>query len=172
MINFNAIDTILYNWVVLYSGVSTIWQNSNGPKPDLPFVTLRRQSLESVGHGYVSDPDDSGIAKISGDRDMTVNLQAYGDNAFGVLEDLWNVRLVDASQELLYAGGLALIDQLALTNITGLNDLEYEERATMDLMFRFVSQRTGVDVGLIEEANIEGDLKDPDKEINFTLDLT
>jgi len=172
MINFNTIDTLIYTWTVTYSGITVDWQNQNCPKSDLPYIALRRQSLKAIGHGFISDPDDSGIGKISGDREIIVNFQAYGNNAFGMLEDLWNVRLLDSSNELLRAGGLTLVDQLAILNITGLNDLEFEERASMDLSFGFVSQNDNVDLGLIETINIENNVKEPDKTQNFNIDLT
>lgn len=173
MIDFNVIDTLLYNWVYTYSGITTIWQNEDGPKPNLPYITLRRQSVLSVGQDYVSDLNSSTeLAKISGDRDLVINIQAYGSNAFGRLEDLYYLRHLPASQELLFAGNLSLIDRLAIENITGLNDLEYEERATMDLLFRFASQKTAISLGVIETVNIEENVKNPDKTENFETDLT
>ena len=172
MIDFDALDIVLYDWLVTFGGITTIWSNDNGPKPDLPYLTLRRQTLVSIGQGYTSAPNASGIAKISGDRDLTVQIQAYGSNAFGRLDDLYNVRLDINSQELLYTSNLALVNQLMISNLTGLNDTEFEERAVTDLLFRFASQRTGVDVGLIETVEVTGNLKEPDKTLNFNIDLT
>lgn len=171
MINFNTIDITIYDWVTTFTGITTIWMNDNGPKPNLPFIALRRSTLVSVGQGYLSEPDNNGLSKISGDRNMTVNIQAYGSNAIGRLDELYNIRLDNNSQELLYLGGLALIDLLAITDLTGLNDTEFEERAQMDLLFRLVSQRTNVPVGLIETIEIEGNLKNPNKTFNFDLDI-
>lgn len=171
MIDFDAVDTTIYDWASTFAGIEVVWMNDNGPKPDLPYLALRRSSLAAIGHGFESIPDGGGLAKISGDRDMTVNIQAYGSNAYGRLDELYNVRLDPNSQELLALGDLALVNLLAITNLTGLNDTEFEERAQMDLLFRFASQRTGVDVGLIEIVEIEGNLKDPDKTFNFVVNL-
>lgn len=168
MNDFNAIDDSLYDWVALYAGIAIIWAEDNGVKPDLPYITLRRSTLTGIGHEFISSPDDNGKAKISGDRDMVLNFQCFGSNAFGRLEDLWSVRLIPASQEMLIASGLSLIDKYVLTNLTGLNDTEFEERAQMDLLFRFASQRTNVDVGLIEESNIEGTYKDEKQDTVLT----
>lgn len=171
MIDFNVIDALIYDWVSTFSGITVIWAEDNSPKPDLPFLSLRRATLANIGHGFASQADNSGIQKISGDRDLIVNIQAFGSNAFGRLDELYNVRLDSNSQELLAAGNLALINQIALTNLTGLNDSEYEERATTDLLFRFASQRTGVDVGYIDKIEVTGNIKNPDKTINFDVDL-
>jgi len=172
MIDFDVIDELIYDWVSTFSGITTIWADDNSPKPDLPYISLRKGTVTPIGHGYISVPTSSGISKISGDRDMIVNFQAYGNNAFGKLENLWHVRLDPGSQELLYIGGLSLIELFALTNLTGLNDTLFEGRAQMDLLFRFVSQRTNIDVGLIETVEIEGNLKEPDDTFNFNVDLT
>jgi len=173
MIDFNVIDILIYTWVNTFSGISVTWQNQKkAPKLDLPFMAIRRQSIISKDQGYISNPDNSGIGKISSNRDMIINCQCYGSNAFGRLEDLYNVRLLDSSFDLLRAGGLSLIDQIVITDLTGLNDLEYEERATTDLLFRFASQNDNVSLGLIETINIENNLKEPDKTKNFDIDLT
>ena len=136
MIDFDVIDKRIYDWTVLYSSIAVIWVEDNGPKPNLPYLTLRRSTLIKYGHEYISAPNNSGIAKISGDRDLTINLQAYGSNAFGRLEDLYSAQMLPASQEFLQLGNLSLIDQLAIGNITGLNDTLFEQRAQMDLLFR------------------------------------
>lgn len=172
MIDFNIIDTLLFDWLVQFSSISVVWQESNGPKPDLPYLTLRRQSVSSIAHEYMSNPDDNGIAVISGNRELIINIQAYGSNAFGRLEDLISLHLVTESQELLATEGLSLINQLGIQNITGLNDTLFEERASVDLLLRFASQRENVDVGLIETVEIEGNVKEPDKTFNFSVDLT
>jgi hypothetical protein len=172
MIDFNTeIDPLIYDWTVLYSGIEVIWSNDNGPKPDKPYIALRRQVMNPIGEEYLSKPDSNGMAKISGNRDLIVYFQAYGDNAFGRLEDLWTTRLIPASQEFLATQGLSLVDRMAMSNITGLNDTKFEERAVMDLLFRFASQRVNVEVGLIESIEINGQYKEGNKTTNQTINI-
>ena len=171
MINFSDIKDLLYTWLYTYTNKITIWQDQAAPRPNLPYLTLRIQSLSSVGHEYTSVPNNSGMIKISGIREMTVNVQAYGENSFSILEDLHSINALPESQELLLSKGLILVDVLNLTNITGLNEYCPEERATTDLLFRFGSQRVNANVGLIENVNIEGNLKNPDKQFTFERSL-
>lgn len=169
MIDFNAIDTLLHTWTVTYTGITVIWSNDNGPKPDLPYIALRRSSLVPIGEEYLSKPDSNGKAKISGNRDLVVFYQCFGSNAMGILENLWTTRQIPTSQEFLQTEGVSLIDRLAMNNITGLNDTEYEERAAMDLLFRFASQRVDVALGLIEDVVINGEYKE--ENINQTITI-
>ena len=172
MIDFDIdIDPLIHAWTVLYTGLTVIWSNDNGPKPDLPYVALRRQVLNPIGGDYLSKPDSNGEAKISGNRDLIIYFQAYGTNAMGVLENLWTVRLIPASQEQLATKGISLINKLALNNITGLNETKFEERAQMDLVFLFASLRIDVDVGIIENISINGEYKQGNLTINQTIDI-
>lgn len=172
MIDFNVdIDPLIYAWTVLYTGLTAIWSNDNGPKPDLPYIALRRQVVNPIGSEYLSKPNSSGMAKISGNRDLIIYFQAYGNNAMGVLENLWTVRLIPASQEQLATKGISLVNKLAINNITGLNETKFEERAQMDLLFRFASQRVDVDVGYIDDISINGEYKQGNLTINQTIDI-
>lgn len=162
MTDFDVLDILIGDWLTMFtSGVTiAIANDKSAVKPDLPFITFRRSSLVPIGEEYLSTPDVNGKAKISGNRDLTYLFQCYGSNAMGILEELWTVRLIPASQDFLTAGGISLIDRLGANDITGLNDTEYESRSQMDLLFRFASQRVDVDVGLIEDITINGTYKD------------
>lgn len=178
MINIRDIEALLVEWTETFTGLATgqvIIAEDNGPKPDLPYIALRIQNINKIGTEVRSNPYDFGgsaAIKISGNREMVVNFQAYGTNSYGILEDLWHRVHDELSRTLLANEGLALIEQLALTNLTGLNDTDFEERAQQDLMFRFATQLEDIDVGVIETVDVSGQLKNPDKTIDINIDLT
>lgn len=172
MINFDAIESKIWEWADTYSPVEVIRSDDNGPKPSTPYLAIRSQTLVGPGHEYISPPDSSGFAVISGNRDLTVQVQAYGNNSMGLIENLWATRLMPDSQTLLQEESLSLIDKLSLLNITGLNDTLMEERASGDFLFRFGSQtdRTDTEVGLIETVEVDGTYINPDFTSSFTID--
>ena len=180
MIVISDIEALLVTWVKTFTGFSTgkvIIAEDNGPKPDLPYITIRLGPMTPQGHECRSSPvytlgTDTNAVKISGVRDLVVNFQGYGDNIYGVLDNLYQYICVENSIDLLATGGLALINQIAINNLTRLNDLEFEQRAQMDLLFRFGTQLENIDVGYIETISVTGEVKTPDKTINIDIDLT
>jgi len=178
MIIVTDIKILLKSWIELYTGLSSdnvISSWGNGPKPTPPYISFQLGTITPIGHECRSNPYENAgemNVKISGNRDMIVNLQAYGNNAYGILENLYHYIHVEASINMLATEGLALIDMVSLAQLTGLNDLEFEERASMDLLFRFATQLNDINVGFIDTVNVTGQLKEPDKTINIGIDLT
>jgi len=174
MINTTTINDLIGRWLLEFTGIQAIRSQGKGTKPDTPYLTLRIASLITHGVDYVSPPDNSGMAIISGVREMIVNVQCYGLNAFGILENVSHLNVHDGSQVFLKTENITFITERNLLDISGLNEITYEDRATTDLLFRFGTQYTGVDVGLIEVVEIEGIINtgSSEKIFNFEVDLT
>lgn len=172
MINIDEIKKNIQNWIYTQSGLTTIWANQIGaPKPDLPFISINLTSMSQIGRDNLSSPDVTGVAKISGDRGIIISVQAFGTGAMVILENLHQKRYIEDSKTDLTLNGIAFIGASIVQDITGINDIDYEERAVSDFSFRFVSQDTNIDVGYIDNITIEGELKEPDHDIDFDIDI-
>ena len=74
MIIIADIEALLVTWVETYTGFPTgkvIIAEDNGPKPDLPYITIRLGSMIPQGHECRSSPvynvgDDINTVKVSG----------------------------------------------------------------------------------------------------------
>ena len=103
---------------------------------------------------------------IGGQRTLTVSLQVFGNTqvhkpmAYQLAFDLHSSLSKLTVQDLLRAGGVAIQQRGDPTNITALEETEYEERAQFDIVFG-VAQNIVDDPGIIERAVLTADVSGP-----------
>lgn len=140
-------------------GGTVIYEDQNAPRPQLPYTTLKINSMRRVGGDHYSDVTDAGIQTVKGDREFTLNIQRY-DKAFTVCSFLQNV--IDklnlytnqdkfSAKKIIYVDANTVMD---LSYITG--EVQTEKRASVDLTMRYKSTLTD-NVGVIDTVNLEAD---------------
>src|SRR5271169_5709871 len=87
---FSQLKTYLYNWAVanVPSGTPVIYYFPNAPRPTVDYVSLLISSVIQVGWDYTPPPsDNAGSVEGVGDRDFTLQVQAYGGDPLTILEN-------------------------------------------------------------------------------------
>lgn len=163
-ISFSTVRTQLYNWAVanLPSNMPVIYWYNNAPRPTVDYVTLYISSVVQIGRDYISPPtsDMSGISNQVGDREFTLQVQAYGGDPLTILESLRTSLQKQSVLSSLQAVGLVYVNWFPITDITDLIDSRYEQRATMDLLFRVADIYTDT-VGNINTVELTENFYDP-----------
>lgn len=71
------------------NSVTVIWMNENGPRPELPYISLNILSLENMGDHADNYPvSDAGILEGYQIVEFVLSIQAYGTESFQLLKDL------------------------------------------------------------------------------------
>jgi hypothetical protein len=137
-LNFNTVRQNLYIWAraVIPSGVPIIFYEPNAPRPTTAYVSLYLNSINAVNQDY-SDPEATGIGvtAMRGDRQFTLQVQAYGSDPLTLLEDLRTSLQKQSVLDTLRANGIAFYQSLTINDITELVDSRYERRAQLDILF-------------------------------------
>lgn len=137
-INFATVKTSLYQWAitVLPGGMPVIFYEPNAPRPAVAYVTLYLNSIVSVGQDWSDDDaDNSGVINMKGDRQFTLQVQAYGGDPLTVMENLRTSLQKQSVLDTLRAGGIAFYQSIAIADITELVDSQFERRAQLDILF-------------------------------------
>ncbi len=122
--------------------------NGNGPRPKLPYITLR---LDTAPRGTLLEVglSNEGAQTYYAQRDGTVELQCFGDSSFDALDDLSHRLKGPSMLAAAYAANLAVYAVDAVQNVPVLRDGgKYEPRAVLDIGVRYTKQHVE-DVGLI-----------------------
>ena len=160
-LNITAIQDKLYEWVFDETALAVIWLFPNAPRPDLPYISLNILNFVDVHQDFIPAPDPvTGEAEIAGNREFTLSIQCYGDNALQTMSNLKDSLEKPSIQVLLREENIAFVDSENVINVTTLLDSIFEERAALDVRFR-VATGTVDEIGIIEQTNIETDIKDP-----------
>ena len=170
-INFSTIKDTLYDWVYNDHSVETIWSDDNGPQPIGLYYILRISAIDKIGHDYIDLPDNSGISTIVGNREFTLNIQSKGAGAISALEDIRSSLEKPSILSLLRSSKIIYVDDLGISNLTGLDDTLFIERGSLDILFRTASEITD-DIGFIEKVEIESKYNDIAGNQVYTEDLT
>lgn len=137
-LNFNVVRQSLYSWAssVVPSGMPVIFYEPNAPRPVVPYVTLYLNTITSVNQDY-SDPnaDTDGSIYMKGDRQFTVQIQAYGNDPLTVLENIRTSLQKQTVLDTLRANGIVFYQSLTINDITELVDSQFERRAQLDVLF-------------------------------------
>ena len=176
-LDLNALMTNIYNWVVLVipSGIPAIFLYQNGPRPTVDYVTINLGSFVQIGEDYTWDPaDDDGIASESGDREFTIQLQAYGGknvDPFQILEILRTSLQKQTVLDTLRVNGICYANHFPINDTSVLIDTLYERRAQMDVLFR-IGVTYDDTLGVIDIINMTETIKDATGTVVQTVDIT
>jgi hypothetical protein len=173
MIDFSAVNKAIQNWardVTGLAGRNVIWAEQNAPQPEGLYLTLRKDSLTPLGHDFPSsfiNPMTTN-RRWGGVRRFTLEINGYGDGAFGVLESLYLSIEYPPYRENLRVEGLTILERFPVSNFTGLDDTLYEERARMEFwMLLGVETPEEVETGIIEHVHVDETIKTYDKSILY-----
>lgn len=159
MIDGTAIRKAFYDWVSQFTGLTTLWADQNCPQPLRPYMTLRLQSGLPIGHDFFAPITDAGISKLGGLLQITLQISSFADDSMFICEELLRSLKIETYRMILYNEGITFLNRLAIQNLTGLDDTQFEDRSQMDMLFLIGSQIDDINLGRIETVNIHGKLK-------------
>lgn len=170
-----TIRTNLYTWAVanVPATMPVIYLNNNSPRPTVPYVTLYISSFVEIGWDYLQQPlsTTTGIGNLTGDREFTLQVQAYGGDPITILETLRTSLQLPSVLASLRSSGLVRVNWFPIADITELVDSRFEQRATMDVLFR-VAQTTTDNVGNINTAVVTEQYYNPDGSLYISQQIT
>ena len=152
----------LRQWVADQTGLTAIWMHPDAPRPARPYAALQITNSERIGRAWTGPADAEGMAQVTFDRDVTVNVQIYGSSAshdprqaFVIAEDLRDSLELTSVRAGLADDGWSFRGVELLTDAPELLDTTWEPRAVFDVRFG-TSKELMDDLGLIETAGITG----------------
>lgn len=166
-IDFNVVRTNLYNWAIanIPSGMPVIYLYPNAPRPIVDYVSLYISTITQIGWDWTQDPlDDTGVTEMVGDREFTLQVQAYGGDPMTVLQNLRTSLQKQTVLDSLRVNGIVFVNWNPINDITELVDSRFEQRASMDVLFRIADVSTDnlgvIDTVVLEEVfqNAAGDI--------------
>ncbi len=159
-------EAALSNVVVIVSEQITNAKTAP-PRPNLPFVTLKVNSVQTSGYDDESGPDANDNKTIKGPRIFVTEFQSFGTDALGVLDQLKTSLRKSATTELLGANDISVLSSTAINDITTKLETRFERRGAFEIRFAVGSIETD-SVDVIETINVDYDIKD--QENNTVLD--
>ena len=162
-IDFNNIKTYLYNWVIanVPSGMPAIYLYNNAPRPTVDYLTLYLNTVTQIGWDWVQDPlDNTGVSQQVGDREMILQVQAYGGEPLTVLQNLRTSLQKQTVLDSLRANGIVFVNWFPINDVTALVDSRFEPRASMDVQFRIADIYTD-NLGVISTVELQEVYVDP-----------
>lgn len=156
-LNFTTVKLNLYQWAVTVvpMGMPVIWYEPNAPRPSVPYVTLYLTSVVTTNQDWsAADADSTGTIDMKGDRQFTLQVQAYGGEPLTVLENIRTSLQKQTVLDTLRANGIAFYQALSIADITELVDSQFERRATLDVLFAIAQIYTDTP-GYFDEIEVE-----------------
>lgn len=144
-INWETVKTNIYTWVKanIPSGMPVTMLYENAPRPTAPYLTLNIASITQIGWDWTPNPTNTaGSISLTGDREFTVQLQAYGGDPFSVMENLRTSLQKEVVLDTLRLNGIVFADWFPINDITELVETRFEKRTSMDVLFRIAQTDT------------------------------
>lgn len=137
-LNFDIVKLNLYQWAssVVPIGMPVIFYEPNAPRPAVAYVSLYLTSIVAVNQDWSApDADILGAIDMKGDRQFTLQVQAYGGDPLTVLENVRTSLQRETVLDTLRANGIAFYESLSIGDISDLVDSKFEKRAQLDILF-------------------------------------
>lgn len=164
-LNVSEIQKTIFNWIEsrtrgLIPSSQILWRQQSEPLPRRPCVTLKvisgptRVGYFDDGMTFIGGPTGSQF-NIGGHREMVISVQVFGSSrvktmdAIQLAADLNTSLALTSVLQLLRAGGIAVLRRGDPSNLTALEETEYEERVQFDMTIG-VAQNIIDDPGVIE----------------------
>lgn len=156
MIVYGQAEQAIRNWIkaLAPSGVTAVIPaNTGNPRPKRPFITALVTSLSSVTPAeYRALLDDDATMPVYRTLRIMVSLQAYGEDAQGILLAISQALPLQTKQYTLMAHGIGCISD---DGVKDLSEDGHEQRAGLDIEFR-AGDVVFDTVGSIGAVEIEG----------------
>lgn len=122
-------------------GNTVIWAHANGPRPELPYVTLH--IIGDIDQGLPYSSQISGITqqvpngkqKIHYIEDITVSVQVYGNTSSQIIRTLKESVKIEDTRIFLNNLGLAFRDFGTIRHVDSVLADSWEERRVADVKF-------------------------------------
>lgn len=172
----NTLKSKLYTLVKAGIGSETlIFADQNSSRPQLPYWTLKIQSIVSVGDDEIIQDETNDYQHIVGVREATVQIQRYGDDSEIACLNFRSNLKTEANTALWFENKISCFNQEQVTNLsTKLDNSHIEERAGIDLFVRFAADLLDGSSGVFDTVEVEGEYETVDLTSSFDAndDLT
>jgi hypothetical protein len=120
--------------------------DQDGPRPAVPYVTVKVTTLSVVGvdERLTYDNAGQGTVKVRGIRRAVVQCTAYGTEAAEWLSYALLVSGIDAAMDQLSAAGISIDEGSTMTDLSALMDTAIENRTLQELRVLYCFESTPV----------------------------
>lgn len=175
--NFSLLQKNIGDWISTESAITPIWQYSNAPRPDRPYISLLIPTITPVGHTSYGKVDAAGIIKILSQNLMTLSITYHGQespqNMLGQ-ETLSKILLSvkkEYVQQLFIDSQIGYLTRLAQNTLPNLVGTSFEEQSILDLSFMLLTDITDIDAGLIERVEVAGEYLDTEGNVKYNSNI-
>lgn len=169
MIDYNRLQTAIYTWIDgLYLFPQIIWYYPNAPKPNEPYISLNITGFRRIGHDYQMPTSVEGFSYVVGQRRLSLEIQVYSNDRREIYEVMDAVQgslyVPDVTNHLL-ASGLAYVTSNSVNQTTTLLDTTFEQRAILEVAFRYATNTplgdiSPFDAGFIEDVEVNSNIEE------------
>ena len=172
-LNFEDVKTSLFDWASsqVPLGYEVIFYYPNAPRPKSPYVSLYVMNIITVNQDYTyPNTSITGEIQMKGDRQFTLQIQAYGNDPLTVVENLRTSLQKQSVLDTLRSNGIVFYQALSVNDITNLIDSQYEKRAQLDVLMG-IGQTYSDNLGFFDEVEIEQEYLSADSTIVYADDI-
>lgn len=177
MITSAQIYAAFRSWLSTATGLTVIHEQAapTGPRPGTTYVTVKLLAIRQVGwddYGELTDPGAPayGTMPIRGDRVLTASINVIGPDAVDKARDAINDLNKETVRDQFRAAKIAIRRPVALDDLTGLFDTEWEPRIHFDQQFGLADNYTDT-IGIIEHVEGSYELTTPSGVISDTFTI-
>lgn len=150
------------DWAAFRLAMPVVWAHPNAPRPtQRPYATVKSVTDQRITREYISPIDANGTTTVTGQRVETFSVSVYYGTeesdpraAYRALQGLRDSLELPSVRDGLRAAGWVLQEVALLTDTPVMRDTRWEQRATLDVLFRRAVQQTD-DLGYVR--HIEGE---------------
>lgn len=134
--NIESIKLVLSTWVAIQTALQFIWDDENGPRPLLPYISGHIVIISSTDFGSMKI-SNTGISTIIHNIEFNLHLQGYGAETEQKLLTLFGSLDNISVQSTFRLSHFCFVKTLMpITNISTLMGNLREKRFAIDLQFR------------------------------------
>ena len=148
--NVATLKTRLYTLIQPILGGTVIWADQTGPRPALPYSTMRLGVISPVGEPHYSDVDNAGVQTVIAVRESVLNVNRFGVDSVATVEMFSDKLLLNSNLDKFSVQDISVFNMSSVTDIAQLlNGIAIEPRASIDLSIRWESDQIDT-VGIID----------------------
>lgn len=177
MINLSTIETAVFAWVKTVTSLpdtSIVFEIQNIPHGKHPAIYIQLVSFIQIHNSFFKEP----VIEVVGDKDLVTTwefmaqLQGFGRGSKQHLLNLKNSLNSPVTHTLLFNSGIVTFnDNSPVSDISGVDGTENEERATWTTPMRVVGVDSAINLGVIEHTSTEGKLTSFKQTHTINLDV-
>lgn len=172
--NVATLKTRLYTLIQPILGGTVIWADQTGPRPALPYSTMRMGVITTVGEPHYSDVDNGGLQTVLAVRESVLNVNRFGAESVANIGAFADKLLLSSNLDKFSILEIAAFNVSAVTDVAQLlNGIAIEPRASVDVSIRWESDQID-NVGIIETVVSNGTIGEVNTALNeeYILSVT